>query len=220
VSLSTGQHSGKIGREIDGAQLTVTDEAISLPREAAVKTGQTKKILETYGTVLERFKAHKGERTPEAMIALFKKPVSPDIHQEPVVAISDGSTSVNIVVNIFKGARLAPNFSLSGVKLVTMKSDSETGAMVLKVLPEKNITQALAVILANQVITTFPLTFVPPAAGVTAKEATFAHFLKDSGAKKPAFDLNNDGVHDGLDDYIYTGHYLIRKQVALKREKK
>jgi len=200
------------------------DDTLSLPREAAVKTGQTEKILETksinYGTVLERFTAYKGKRTPAAMIALFKKPVSPDLRQEPVVAISDGSTSVNIVVTIPKGAGSSPNFSLSGVGLVSLKSDSETGALVLKVLPKKNITQASVAILTNQVLTTFPLTLVPPAAGITTKEAAFALFLKDSGAKKPAFDLNNDGVHDGLDDYIYTGHYLIRKETALKRGKK
>jgi hypothetical protein len=65
----------------------------------------------------------------------------------------------------------------------------------------------------------FPLTVVPPAGAVTGNKADFAAFLKDSGVQAPKFDLNGDGRHDYLDDYVYTAHYLIRSSAAAKNAK-
>jgi hypothetical protein len=51
-------------------------------------------------------------------------------------------------------------------------------------------------------------------------EAETSAFLKDQGAEKPMFDLNRDGKHDYIDDYIYTGHYLLNnKQVKAEPKK-
>ena len=60
----------------------------------------------------------------------------------------------------------------------------------------------------------YPLTLAPPVKDITALEADFAAFLKDSGAKPPKHDLNGDGVHDYLDNYIYTANYLSKKSTA------
>jgi hypothetical protein len=92
-----------------------------------------------------------------------------------------------------------------------LERDLETSALVLEVLPKKNSIKASITILTDATITTFPLTVIPVAKEVAITEATFAVFLKDAGTQKPKFDLNSDGVHDYLDDYVYTGQYLIKK---------
>jgi len=188
------------------------------------KTETTDKAVEQkqvhYGSVLDRFKTYQGVRTPAAMLALFDRPVAPELRQEPLIAVSDGNTGVRIYDNHPKGSGSSPNFRLSDVKLVSLERDDETGALVLNVLPEKNGITASINIISDQTIATFPLTLIPPVAEVTTKETDFIAFLNDAGAQKPAFDLNSDGVHDYLDDYIYTGHYLVKMKEEARKGKK
>jgi hypothetical protein len=165
----------------------------------------------SYGSVLDRFKTYQGERTPEAMIELFRKPVAPELRQEPAIAVSNGSTGVKIYADLPKGAGSSPNFSLSGVELISLEIDHKSGALVLEVLPKKNSIVASVTILTEATIITFPLTVIPEAKDVAINETTFDVFLKDAGTKKPKYDLNGDGVHDYLDYYIYTGQYLNKK---------
>jgi len=194
----------------------VPGEAASQQREPAEeKTVTPVKVVEpkiiSYGSVLERFRKYKGDRTPTAMMALFEKPVAPELRQDPAISVSDGSTSVRIYANLPKGAGTSPNFRLSGVELISVAHDGQSGELVLEVIAKKNGTQASVTILTEEATWTVPLTIVPPTAKVSSQEAAFADFLKDMGSKKPRFDLNNDGVHDFQDDYIYTGQYLIKK---------
>jgi hypothetical protein len=203
----------------------VPDDAAALPREIVeekpsppVTYVEPKTI--SYGSVLDRFKMYVGDRTPAAMMALFEKPVMPELRQEPAIAASDGSTSVRMYVNLPKGSGSSPNFSLLGAKVVSVAHDEELGALVLEVLPKENSTQAAVTIMAEYSIVTVPLTIVPLAAEVSTQEAAFGDFLKDMGSKKPKFDLNHDGVHDYVDDYIYTGQYLIKKAAAGNKAKK
>lgn len=189
-------------------------------REAAEeKLVAPEKVVEqkqiSYLGIIDRFKKFNGERTPAAMMALFDKPVAKELRQEPAIAVSDGSASVTIHATLPKGSS-SPNFNLSGVEMVALERDDETGELTLEVIPKKNGIKAVVTILTDQAAITFPLTVVPPAAEVMT-EAVFAAFLKDSGAKKPKFDLNGDGVHNYLDDFIYTGNYLVRKVATRKK---
>jgi hypothetical protein len=106
--------------------------------------------------------------------------------------------------------------------VVSVTHDDVTGALVLELLPKKNVTVASVTILAEKVVSTIPLTLVPPMgpATISADEAAFTAFLKDRGAKKPAYDLNGDGLHDAVDDYIYTGQYLVKRRAAGNKLKK
>jgi hypothetical protein len=184
---------------------------------APEKAVEPKKV--SYGSVLERFKLYQGDRTPAAMNALFEKPVAPELRQEPSIAATDGSTKVRIYADLPAVAGSSPNFSLSGAKVVSVAHDEVSGTLVIEVLPEINSTQASVTILSEYSIVTVPLTLVP-AAVVSKQEGSFADFLMDTGVKKPRFDLNNDGVHDYVDDYIYTGQYLIKKAAAENKAKK
>ena len=163
----------------------------------------------THSGVLERFRGYQGEKTPAALVALFTKVISPSIHQEPGIAISDGKALLRLSVDLSSHKNASPNFAFTNTKLVSLKKGADPGQWVLETLPQLNSLKAGVTVLNGASIVDYPLTIVPPSAQVSGKQADFEAFLKDSGAKKPKHDLNGDGRHDYLDDYIYTAHYLI-----------
>jgi hypothetical protein len=79
--------------------------------------------------------------------------------------------------------------------------------------------RATMTIMTDSDIIEYPLTLAPPIKDISPAEANFTVFLKDSGATPPKRDLNGDGRHDYLDDFIYTANYLIRKGAAGKIKK-
>ncbi len=223
VSMPSDNHPKSEGKPAETSGNVQPPEPQKVPDDAALRQQDTiekkpvtpEKVAElkqvSYCSVLERFKTYKGSRTPAALIALFEKPVAPELRQEPAIAVSDGSAGVRVHAKLPKGAGLSPNINLSGLELVSLHYEEESGSLILDLRPQINRIQATVTILTDQAIITYPLTVLPPAK-VTTQEATFAAFLKDASAQKPRFDLNGDGSHDYLDDYIYTGHYLIKKK--------
>jgi len=197
---------------------TTPNETEPRHQELVEKQSDTaEKVVEqtqvNYDSVLERFKTYQGTRTPAAMMEMYEKPVATELHQEPLIAVSDGKAGVRIYANFPKDSTSSPNFRLSNVKLISLDRDDETGTLVLNVLPEKNSINATVSILTDQTVVSFPLTLIPPGSEATKSEEAFIAFLKDYGTQKPKFDLNNDGVHNYLDDYIYTGQYLMYKSL-------
>lgn len=174
--------------------------------------------ISSYKGVLESFRAYKGEISPAVFIALFNKEISPAIRQEPAVALSDGKTPVNILVKFETAGDRSPNFSLNGARLVSLHKDASS-AWIIEALPQAGVVRAGITILTDSDIIEYPLTLAPPVAGVSAAEADFAVFLTDSGAPTPKRDLNGDGSHDYLDDFIYTANYLMKKGAAAKTKK-
>jgi len=124
------------------------------------------------------------------------------------VVLSDGTTHVRITATLTSSAEQAPNFALNGARLVSLTKDDQAGTWTVEALPLTNATKAGLTILNGSEVIEFPLTVAPPVKVAASSEADFAAFLKNSG--KTA-DLNNDGVRDYLDDYIYTANYLARK---------
>ena len=188
----------------------------SLPEKTAEETEPAGIKHTVYGGVLDRFRSYQGEKTPDIMIALFSKPVSPSIHQSPPVTISDGTTPVLVSVEQAAIKGTSTNFAFNGAKLLSMKKEDDSGRWILEIQPHVNSMVAFLTILNSSSMIDFPLTVVPPTPTITGKKADFAAFLKDSGAQAPKYDLNGDGHHDYLDDYIYTAHYLIRSSAAAK----
>lgn len=195
----------------------LTQQVAEKEVEKEAKPLESAEIKQTvYSGVLDRFRTFKGERTPENMISLFTKAISSDIRQEPAVAVSDGKAIVRVTVDhsAIKGA--SSNFAFTGAKLVSLNKGADSGLWVLEALPQASVLKASVTILNSSSVMEFPLTVVPPAVAVSSKKADFAAFLKDSGAGTPKHDLNGDGRHDYMDDYIYTGHYLIKSTAAAK----
>lgn len=172
-----------------------------------------------YSGVVERFRMYQGAKTPENMVALFSKAVSPSVRQEPDVVVSDGKATVRVVVDSSATNGTSTSFALIGAKLVSLKKEDNSDSWVLDALPQANSLKGIITILNSRSVIEFPLTVVPPVAAVSAQQADFAAFLKDSGAKSPIHDLNGDGLHDYLDDFIYTAHYLIATRATAKKTK-
>ena len=197
-------------------------EAVSRPQsqpmaEKGAEAPEPADVKQTvYSGVLDRFRTYQGERTPPIMVALFSKAIAANITQEPAIAVSDGTTLVRLTVDLSAIKGGSPNFALTGAKLVSLNKGAESGLWLLEALPQANAVKASVTILNSNSVMEFPLTIVPPAA-VSKNQADFADFLKDSGVNVPKHDLNGDGRHDYLDDYIYTAHYLINTQTAGKK---
>ena len=159
----------------------------------------------TYSGVLDLFRAYRGERSSAIFTALFSNEISPTIRQEPAVVLSDGKTPVKIFVKLETSGDRSPNFSLNGAKLVSLKKDAAS-TWVVEALPKVGIMQATLTILTESELIEYPLTLAPAVAGISPAEAEFAAFLADSKR-----DLNGDGRHDYLDDFIYTANSLVKK---------
>jgi hypothetical protein len=189
-----------------------TTAAVAEPPAAAEPVA----VQAVYGGVVERFRAYQGERTPAAMTGLFKKPISTIVNQQPAIVVSDGTATVRLIADLPAGSSSAPNFALNGAKKVSLKSGEVPGRWVLEALPNKGTSKASVTILQGGSVLDYQLTVVPPIAAISGKEADFAAFLKDRDAKPTKLDLNADGRHDYLDDYIYTAHYLLLQAAPKK----
>jgi hypothetical protein len=174
-------------------------------------------ITTSYQGALENFRTYKGEKSPAILIGLLKKEIAPAIRQEPAFALSDGKATVRILAEI--NVSKSPKFILSGAELVSLSKNDTSGTWVIEALPNSGALQATLTILTDSDTIEYPLTLAPPVVGISPVEAEFALFLKDSGAAKPKRDLNGDGRHDYVDDYIYTVNYLITKDSAGKAKK-
>jgi hypothetical protein len=173
-------------------------------------------VQTNYIGIAERFRVYQGPRTSLALTGLFQKPITDSVRQEPAIVVSDGKTNFKLFVDLVSGGNIAPNFALSGAKLVSLKSAGVPGRWLVEATPQKNAQKVSVTIVTGSSFVEYPVTSVLPIAAISGKEADFTDFLKDSGANAPRFDLNGDGRHDYLDDYIYTGHYLIIKGAGRK----
>ena len=168
---------------------------------------------------LENFSRFRGNKTPANFVTLLNKPNSATIRQEPAFVLSDGTTTLKITAELKNVAEKSPNFALQGARLVSLAADSASSTWTITALPQAGISQASLTIMTDREIIEFPLTVAPPIASVTAAEADFTAFLKDSGAVPPKRDLNGDGRHDYQDDFLYTVNYLSKKSAVGKTAK-
>jgi len=169
---------------------------------------------------IENFRTYRGEKSPAIFTALINRDISPSIHQEPLVALSDGKTTLKITVRLRPGDGDSPNFALTNAMLSSLKKDpASSSGWIIEALPRTNTSKAGLTILTSSELIEYPLNLAPPVAGVSAAETDFIAFLKDSGASPPKRDLNGDGKHDYQDDFIYTANYLVRKNTGGPKSK-
>ncbi len=180
------------------------ESAAELPPVVEPKKADKIKVT-TYAGILELFRAYKGERSPAIFTALFSNEISPAVHQEPAVVLSDGTTPVKILVKLAASGDRSPNFSLNGAKLLSLKK-GDPSTWIVEALPKAGVMQATLTILTEGDLIEYPLTLAPVVAGVSSADTEFAVFLAD-----PKRDLNGDGRHDYQDDFVYTANFLIKK---------
>ena len=122
---------------------------------------------------------------------------------------------VKVSIQIQSAGKEVPNFALKGAKLISLKPEEDS--WVLEVLPDRKVYEATITVLHNGSWTEIPLTVAPPIETVSLDEAGFNRFLKEWGTnKEPRFDLNGDGVRNYLDDYIFTGNFIVKRDSKTK----
>lgn len=173
--------------------------------------------LVVYKGVPERFKLYKGNKGLPEMAALFEKKVSQFISQTPPIVLNDGQKKVLLTIDLPNRITSSPNFAVNGGKLLSFKQDKGTkGRWLVEVLPENNSYKTVVTIIAGSDEFEYPLTVAPVIKTALTLDSTgWRTFLKDTGTPQvPHQDLNNDGVRDYLDEYIFIANYLAAEKVA------
>jgi hypothetical protein len=178
------------------------------------------KTIKMYPAVLERFRDFKGEKTPSALMDLFKVR-DKEVKQDPPIVLSNGKATVKIVLELDSRGN-NNNFLLDGVSLVSLKN-KEKDLWVLELLPDAKTYEATVTVPRNNQLYVIPLTVAPPmdvnAGRLT--EADFKLYLKGKGTTKtPRSDRNKDGKRDYIDDFIFTANYLVQRDSPAKQDMK
>lgn len=192
---------------------SVAAETIVIP--AADSHGAGKSAGGTDMSVLERFRTYTGNHTAYDLAALFDLPRNSIVRQLPTIAISDGRTAVIIAAMMAAPEGKAISFSVEGATLLSTRKIKEA-EWELKALPDKGVvTMSLLVMQGGETIS-YPLTVAPPLPAETdLSDQGFQDFLaRGAGSGQAARDLNNDGRHDYLDDYIFTANFLAKQRTT------
>lgn len=192
--------------------------------QSAAKPAADAKAEETpqyvvYKGVLDRFKLYNGDKSLPAMAALFDKRVAQNIQQEPAILLSDGRSKATLTVDIPARINSSPNFAAGGGKLVSFKEDKQSrGRWIVEVLPKAGAVRVAVTIIAGAEEFEFPLTVAPPVkTTLTLDENGWKRFLKEAGTTTaPLHDLNNDGVRDYMDEFIFVANYLASRPAPSK----
>lgn len=195
-------------------------KTVEPPVSAPASEKQTDEKIKTasYRGIIEDFRDYQGEKTPDKLVKLFDRVITPTIRQEPAIVLSDGKTPVKIRVKLEENGDKSPNFALKGARMVSLGSD-EPLIWIVEALPQTAVTRGYLTILTDSDVIEYPLTLAPPVADISPTAENFATFLRDSGATPAKHDLNNDGVHDYLDDFIYAANFMILRSAAVKTGK-
>ena len=202
-------------QENEKPAVTANTDAPQPDRPPVKPAKASERRLDLVTGVLGRFRQFQGEKSPKALLALFKN--GEDIVQEPSVALSDGSNRIKLFVGQHSPENQAPNFILKGAKLISVRAAKNSG-WVIELLPDKGVYDANVTVSDDSLVKVIPLTVAPslPAkSGIGLKgkltEADFNLFLKKRGTDKaPRFDLNGDGKRDYIDDYIFTANFIAK----------
>lgn len=192
------------------SEAPLMDRAKVDPPKAAVETASQEHVV----SVLERFRLFQGSRTVAALTGLFESSKSSRYQQYPAVIIADGKNTAKVSIQKIAGTH-APNFAFTSAQAVSW--DISGDVWLVETKPAAGVVNSSVSVLMDGVVYTFPLV-VSPIVNVdldrsgTVTEDDFRLFLKERGtASAPKFDLNGDGKHDYVDDYIFTANYLARK---------
>jgi hypothetical protein len=203
---------------------TVTAKIAEQPQPSAVPAADSKPQetpqYNKYRGVLDRFKQYSGSKDLASMTALFDKEIAPTVRQVPPLLLSDGHSKAALTVDIPARISTSPNFAVNGGALVSFKQDNKVnGRWTVVVLPEAGAVRVTATIIAGAEEFESPLTVAPPAkTTLTLDKSGWKRFLKETGTPSaPLHDLNNDGVRDYIDEYIFVANLLARKTSPAKQ---
>lgn len=200
--------------EPESTATRITEQAQPPGTPADDTKGEKSLQYVVYKWIPDRFKHYSGSRTLPAMAMLFDKKVAQNIHQEPAILLSNEQSRATLTIDIPVRIISSPNFAVNGGKMVSFKEDKRIkGRWTVEVLPDAGAIRATLTIIAGAEETEYPLTIAPPAkTALTLDEIGWNRFLKEVGTTAaPLHDLNNDGVRDYMDEFIFVANYLAGK---------
>ncbi len=164
-----------------------------------------------YKGIIGRFKQYKGSKDFSSMVALFDKKGAQTFLQEPAILLSNGKNKAALTVDLPTKISSSPNIAVNGGTLVSFRQDKNVnGRWTVEVLPAAGAVRVTITILAGGEEFEFPLTVAPPIkTALSLDERGWNRFLKELGTTKaPLHDLNNDGVRDYIDEFIFIANHL------------
>lgn len=185
---------------------------------ADAKAGETPQYV-IYKGIIDRFRQYNGGKKLTDMVALFDKKVAQSINQEPAILLSDGQSKATLTIDIPVRSISSPNFAVNGGTLVSFKQNKlSKSRWIVEVLPETGASRVTVTIITGAEEFEFPLTVAPPVKTVlTLDESGWEKFMKEVGTTgAPIYDLNNDGVRDYMDEFIFVANYLAGKSTPAK----
>lgn len=192
--------------------------------EKARAAGSSRKMYQQK-SVLDLFRDYRGERTPEAFVALFAQEGNVWCRQDPPVALSDGRTAVRVMFITTPGKKTSSDIAVMGARLVSLKQDPDnTNTWIAELMPLKGEYRGSVAVAQGDVTMVCPLTVAPPItlggsrSGPAAKAAPDRSARAQGAASQAASDVNGDGKVDYIDDYIVTANYLAAAGKALRTE--
>ncbi|AJE03233.1 hypothetical protein [Geobacter pickeringii] len=136
----------------EGRQLTVPLAGIRSPAAGASRP-----------SVLDRFLSYSGKRTIGALVPLFEAGRDDrEMRQEPVVALSDGTTELLMTVSVEPADTPGLKFVLIGLHFLALQR-SDDRHWQIRAVPRKGSSRAsLMVVTDRSVVAEFPVTVAPP----------------------------------------------------------
>ena len=168
-----------------------------------------------YQGITDRFQRYGGIKKLSDMAQLFDAKVTQTFRQEPAILLSDGSSTAVLTIGLPPAVTPSLKFAVNGGKLLSCKQDQQNQERwVLEVLPGANSAKVAVTALGAGVDFEYPLTVAPRVKTELAlDESGWKTFLKEAGTlKAPLHDLNNDGVRDYRDEFIFVANYLAQKK--------
>jgi hypothetical protein len=190
--------------------------------QAVKRTGQNIKVY-SQKSVLDRFRAYRGERSVKAFTELFNQEPLIGFNQDPPIALSNGKATIKVSFIAVPVGKEKPDVKAAGVVLLSLQKDPDnTNTWIAELRPDKKAISATLIVDQEKVHMVFPIVVAPDVnidfdKSGKVTEIDFKLFLMDlSPAHKMQFDLNNDGKRDYVDDYIFTANYIVKKTTETK----
>lgn len=157
--------------------------------------------VQSFQSVLDRFRSFKGDRTEAAFRRLFDPDPAAPFRQTPAVAITDGRSPVIVTFNLASPGEEVNIMVLTNTRMISFHYLNDGTTAELTVLPEAGKYISSLMIKAGDRIYDLPLTVAPPLSPrLTASGVSDGRVLGS--------DYNGDGVVDYIDDYILMANRL------------
>ncbi len=168
--------------------------------ESGTDTSQKKQVA-------ERFRDFSGKKSLAAFTALFAGN-DPRCRQIPPVVIADGRRTARVVISSRESGDVAPLFTVSGGRLVSVERDRETTGWIAIVKPHANEwdVRLRANGTVDYPLTVAPAINVPPLELAGLDKKSFVPRLRSFLAERPPKGKRQYPVW--LREYLFTANYL------------